>query len=804
MVRKEKKRKNQSIQHIPKNVADSIPYLHAFNNGIIEVSAGMYSKSYIIPEANFETASTDKQLKIIKQHTEFMDSFDSNVLIQITLYNRKFDEEDFKKKLFIPMRDDNLNEYREEYNQMLLDKMAGANNSLETVKILTISIRATDVFAANDKFVQLDKQVSEGFLSIAKSEIKPLTIVERLDILHSIYNSTDNHPLYEKRKIMGKEVESFSLENCVKQGITTKDAIAPSYMDVTDTMIKIDEVYTKSYYVQAYPTWIKPNILTNFAEIPTTMLTSVFLNSVDSQEAIKYVRNKGTNVSASLVDKQKKASRSGYSTELISPDLQDAKEETNELLELLRKENMKLYNVTLVITLFAENKEEMKGYEAQLKAIGNKNLLTIKPLTRQMEQGLNSSMPIGNKQVQIDRLMTSESVSAMIPYAVRDIRAFQGMYYGINAVSGNLILHSRLSTSGSVNPNSAILGMPGAGKSFAAKREMINVLLNTDDEVYVIDPEREYKVLCENFGGSNVKIATGTQNYINPFDININNVDDEGETDPVKQKSAFIETIMEIMAGGKFGLDPKELSIIDRCVNKIYAEHVDYLTRNGKANDVKNAPTMLDFYKALSGEPQIEAQNLALSLEKYVKGSSDLFSHTTNLDINNRFIVYDIKDIGSMKELGLQVCLDNIWNKMVENKLKGKRTWFYIDEFYLLMQKQTSASYVAEIWKRARKWDGLPCAITQNVDDMLKSEEAVTVINNCAFITLLGQSPLNRQQLSAMFGLSSTEQKYIESPKPGMGLLIINNTDIIPMFDDFPKDTKLYKMITTRPDERII
>ena len=393
--------------------------------------------------------------------------------------------------------------------------------------------------------------------------------------------------------------------------------------------------------------------------------------------------------------------------------------------------------------------------------------------------------------------MTSNTVASIVPFDTKEVRQKKGMYYGLNASSRNMILYDRTTD---INPCGCILGMPGSGKSFSAKREMVNILLNTDDEVYVIDPEGiDYSPMAEALGGSVIKMAAGSNIYLNPFDLNLENADDNG--DPVKVKIDFIQTICEIAIGGRYGLSPREKSVIDRCAQAIYVDYIQYLKDNKKTIDIKKSPTMLDFYNELVMQPQAEAQNIALSLEQYVKGSLDIFSHHTNVEIDNRFTVYNIRDIGSgLKELGLQICLDHIWNKMISNFEKGKRTWFYIDEFYLMMQKPTSAAYISQIWKRARKWNGIPTAITQNVEDMLKSEEARTIINNSSFIMLLQQSPMNKAQLSALLNISLEEQKYISSGKAGMGLIRIKE-DIIPMDDKFPKNTMLYKIMTTKPSE---
>ena len=795
-----KNKKNQdSGLHIPQNVSDSIPYKGVYQNGIFELEDSRFSKSYKLPEMNFKIVEENRQQQIAIQYSEFITSFAEGTSIEITLYNKTMNMDVFQDQVFIKMKNDNLNKYREEYNQMLKDKMVGVKNNLDTVKILTVTIKADDIFEANDKFIQIDAMIADSLGSMTGSPVVPLTLMERLDMLFHIYNPDSDYNINEKRTINGQLVEAFNLENCANQGITTKDVIGPPSMEFKSNIAKVGDRIAKSFFVANYPTWLKGTLLTDFSSIPTNMLVSVHMVSMDQSEAIKLVKRQGVNINSAVVEAQKRAVKNGYDPSIISEDLKDARHEQKLLMDNITKENAKLFTTTFVFTLFANTEEEMKGFEDQLKLIGNKNMIMIQPLNLQQEDGLASSLPIGNNRIKINRLMTSQTIGAIIPFDVKNVRQQGGLYYGLNAVSQTMILYNRTSE---VNTNSCILGMPGAGKSFTAKREMINVLLNTDDEVYVIDPEREYKVIADALGGSVIKIANGSSIHLNPFDLNLKNQDEDGG-DPVKVKSDFIETICEIMIGGKYGLSPIEKSIIDRSATNIYDDYIKYLQKTNKDQDYEHAPTMVDFYNDLLEQALPEAQNIALSLERYVKGALDIFSHHTNTEIRNRFTIYDIKEIGpGLKEMGLQICLDNIWNKMIRNATEGKRTWFYIDEFYLMMQKPTSASYISEIWKRARKWKGNPCAITQNVEDMLKSEDARTVINNCSFVTMLGQSPINKTQLSSMYNLSLAEQKYIASAKPGMGIIICNG-DVIPMNDDFPKNTELYQMMTTKPEERI-
>ena len=732
-----------------------------------------------------------------EQYTDFLNSFNDNIEVEVTLYNKTINLEDFKDNVLIKEQNNELDEYRKEYNQMVLDKLTRVKKNIKTEKILTLTATVADIEEANRLFSQLGESVSDGLVHITKEQIKPMTLEERLEMLNTIYNNGKRIPLNSKRSINGKEIEYFTLENCAKQGISTKDVIAPESIEVKSKYIKIGDRYVSTMYVSNYPTWIKGTILTDFTNIGTNVLISAYFQPIEQSEAIKLIRRQGVNISSKIIDRQKK-SNGEFDPSLLSPKDQSAKEEADEMLDQMTKENVKLYTTNFIITVFADSEEDLRIHTDHITTIANKHLLGIQPMIFQEEIGFNSALPLGNNQMLSDRLMTSLSVSAITPFSMKEMMQENGMYYGLNAVTKNPIIYNRTKE---MNPNGCILGMPGAGKSFAAKREMINTLLGTEDVVFAIDPEREYMPMAKALNGDIVKIAKGTTNYINPFDINLSNTADDG--DPVKVKSDFISSLCDIMLGGKYGLTPQEQSIIDRTVEKIYQEHIIYLRNHNLEQDEKTAPTMKDFYNELNRQPELEAKNLALSLEKYVNGSDDLFSHHTNIDIKNRFVVYDIKDIGEgLMELGLHICLDHIWNTMIQNHHKGVKTWFYVDEFHVIMKNESSANYIASIWKRARKWNGIPCAITQNVEDMLKNENARTVINNCVYKLILSQSPLNRAQLSDILGLSKEEQRYIAGSKPGMGLIQID-TDTIPVDDNFPTDTKLYKIMTTKPEERL-
>lgn len=796
------KKKNEK-RPISKSQAGSIPYDTVYENGIIEICPGLFSKSYRISSMNFRTATDQEQWNIGKSYANFIGSFEKEAMVEVTLFNRTMDIEKFKSEVLLEMGTDELNLYREEYNNMLLEKMSGTKNNLETDRLLTISIPAENIKEASEKFGQIDMTVGDTMAQITKSDCVPLSIVERLEILNQIYNMDDAHPLYQKREIAGHTVESFSLENCEKQGISTQDVLVPGQLTFGEfdkkmgQVIRIGNFIAKPYYISNYPTWIKGTTLSDFATLSGNMIASIYFDSKSQSDAAQMLKDKTRSIRSGIITRQRDSSTT-TDVSIIAPDLSDAKREADDLQESISQDDARIFYATAVFVLFARTGEELKRLEENLETIANKNLLTVRPLSNQLEQGFNSALPLGNKFVSMDRLMTTETVASMSPFDLKEIYQRSGLYYGLNASSKSMLLYDRTND---INPCGIILGMPGAGKSFSAKREMVSVYLGTGDDIYIVDPEGEYVALAERFGGTVIKIANGSTSHINPFDLNMENSGEDG--DPVKVKSDFIQSLCEIAIGGKWGLSPIEQTLIGRCATKLYEEHVRYLHVAGKRMDQENAPTMVDFYNLLMSQPEPEAVNIALALERFATGSDDVFSYKTNVDPNSRMVVYDIKEIGSgLKELGLQIAFDAIWNKMIENKAKGKRTWFYIDEFYLLMAKESSANYISQIWKRARKWNGIPTAITQNVEDMLKSEQARTVINNSQFTTILQQSPINRRQLSELLGLTAEEQKYISTSKPGMGLLKIGE-DVIPMNDDFPRDTNLYKIMTTKPDESL-
>lgn len=799
-----KKGKKSGGINIPKTVQDTIPYLAVYQNGIIEIEPGVFTKSYKLEDVNFKVATDDEQRNIFERYVDFLNTFDSDIRIQLTIFNRNIDEEHVREKILIPFRRDNLNEYREEYNTMLRDKMKEGRNNIVKEKYITITIQAKSVDEAFTKFSKLDTEVSASIKRINGVDTAPMTAIERLEVLADIYgDGNSGNEFYKKIKMADKKVESFNFSWMIKQGLTTKDLIGPSSFSFERDYCMVGDKYAKTLFIDNLPTWINANILTEITELNANMLMSIIFKKLRPDKAMTLLKNQLININSNVVDAQKRAAKSGYSSELISPELLKAQREAQDLMDDITSRNQSLILATFVITLLADTKDEIDKNLEQLKTIMGKYMCQIKCLNFQQEKGLSSAMPLGRCDVFTDRLLTTESAAIFIPFSSQELTQNNGMYYGLNAVSKNLILFNRKN---SKNANGVILGTPGSGKSFTAKREMVNVILNTDDDIYIIDPEREYLPLAELLNGSVIRIAAGGSTYLNPMDMDINYGSDDGKSDPIAMKCDFIGGLCETMSGDKRALSANQKSIVDRCVRILYQPYLKHMQEVQKQNpnitcDITASPTLKDFYEMLLSQPEYEAQSLALSLERFCIGSLDTFAHRTNVQRNNRFVVYDIKDIGDgMKEMGLQVCLNAVWNQIIENKKINRYTWFYLDEFYLLTQTASSAAFLQQVYKRARKWQGIPTGITQNVGDLLASPQACAILNNCDFILMLNQSPIDKMQLSQMLNISPTQLSYITNSDPGQGL-IYTGKSIVPFIDKFPTNNNLYKVMTTKPDD---
>lgn len=787
---------NKSLKTKPKTAQETLPYKRVYTNGIIEIEDGVFTKSYRVNEVDFSTAGQERQEEIYEVFCAFLNSFNADTQLQITTYNKTMDLDKFRDKVFMKGANDTFNGYRNEYNDMLEYQMSTGQNGLEQEKFYTISLRAENVDIATENFKVIDNAMNNNLKNISEEETIPMTLEERLSVLYDICH-TDNPDTHLDTSafIDGEEVKVFDYELIQKRGLTTKDIICPDGFEFSKSKyFKMGDVYGASLYLHSLPSKLKTEYIEKISNLPYNMLVSVFIEPQNQEKALKMVKRHYQNIRSNIATAQQKASENGISNDLINPDLLDSQYEAENWRIMLTDEDEKMFLLTMVITCFASTKEELEQQVELIKNTSKSSLCYLNPLTFQQEHGFVSSLPLGQCKVHADQLLATKHTGLFLPYCSYDYKQEGGRYYGINTMNNSMIILNRLLSS---NFNGIIIGTSGSGKSFAVKREICAVFLGTNDDIIIIDPEREYAHICDSFKGTRVKIASGSGVHINPLDVNTNYADDEN---PIPLKVDFIcslyETISGLSQSGR-SINPIERTILSRCVIELYKPYMTYLADNNLEFDNSKTPTLADLYNILMKQIEPEAQNIALAFEIYAVGVLDAFQKRTTVDTDNRLLVYDIKDIDAgMKELGLQIALSDAWNRITSNLHKGKRTWIYVDEAHLLVQTPNSAKLLQNIWKRARKFGGVPTAITQDVEDFIATQEGRGMFNNCDFIMMLKQSPIAQKQLGDLLSLSKEQIRNIDRVKRGAGLLYTGRT-ILPFKDEFPTDTKLYEMMST-------
>lgn len=787
---------------VPRTVQETIPYLHVYpETGIIETEPGEFTKSYLLDDVNYQVAKDAEQEEMFLKYAEFMNSFDPSTRFQITINQKNMNLDEFEAETMLPMEEDGLDHLRVERNKLLRDKIREGKNELIKEKYITVSCSAQSYEAALTLYARLETEIVDNIKKIGGAIATPLSAAKRLEILHDIYNPDSvglfgNNMTLDSNGNLVFAKEKFRFDILKRMGLSTKDMIAPESFSFKTDYGTVGNKYFRALFMRTVPQSLKDFFLKDLTDMEANMVTSLIYQPIDGQTALKMARQDIVNVNANMIEKQKQASKSGYSTELINPELRAQAEESNALRDDLTSKNQKLFYLTLVIVHFADTKEKLDSDTKAIQAIGRRHLVDIKNLSWQQEYGLDSVLPLCNNKLKIRRSLTTESSAVFMPFVNQELNDRDGgMYYGNNAVSNNLIMLNRRN---SKNGNGFIFGTPGSGKSMSAKQEMMTVLLSSKDDVIVIDPEGEYYPMAEMLGGEVIRIAPGSDVHINPFDIDLSC---DGEDDPITIKSDFIGSICETIIGDRFGLTPGQRSLIDRCVKRVYEPYLNSRNPETGEYDKTKLPTLHDFYNMLREQNGYDAMQLADGLEIYVTGSQNLFAYPTNVEYSKRFVVYDIKEIGNaMKSLGLLVVLDNIWNRIVAGREQGKNVWFFIDEIYLLFKVESSAEFLRNLYKRARKYGGIPTGITQNVSDLLENPTARTMISNCEYIQMLNQAPLDRAQLGELLNISPTQMSFITNASPGHGL-IYDGTHIVPFVNRLPKETMQYEAMTTKLSE---
>jgi len=799
-IKKPKKQKlSKEKERVLKYVQDTIPYETVFDDGIFVNRYGEYSKVYPILDVNFKIESPDVQANIYMDYQDLFNTFSSDTHLEISLVNRYLDKEKFHDIIFTKLRGDEQDELRREFNEILESKEKIGDNEIVKTRYLTISCVAGSVDAARMKFAQLDKNVKKAIEKINHTQPEALTTIERLEMLYDFYNAgqeSDFLMAYRSEAEMG-DIRKFDIKRLKEYGLTTKDVIAPEYFEFGSDKMMIGNRYAQALCVKDFPTTLNTDFLVDLNNVHCSMITSVHYEIIDRDVAAKKTATLQTTVNSEVIDAQKKAMKAGYDPELIPQRIKYDRDSIQELRDAIQKDNQKLIKTCIIVVHTADTLEQLAQQEAEIKSIGRTKMVNIITLKQQQERALSSVLPLGHNEILIYKTLTTRAAAILVPFELQEMTQKNGFYYGLNTVSNRMLLFNRKSGD---NYNALILGRSGSGKSFKAKEEILSSYLGTNDDIIILDPQGEYSPFVKALGGEAINFSAGSGTHINPFDMELDYADDEetGEhTNPLVLKNAYIGSICEIAVGGRFGLSQGQKSIIDRVLSLIYA---DFL-RTGDKEDI---PTMQDFYKVLLKQPEAEAVSIARPLEQFATGNLDLFAYKTNVVLTNRLTCYNIKALTNpaLKDMALVACLNDIWNRVLENRKKGKFTWIYMDEFHLFLKSDAVLDFLMSIWKRARKFGGGPTGITQNISDLLKSQAAETIFSNSSLIVMLNQAPGDRANLARLLNISETQQQYINNARKGSGLIWTGQA-IIPFYDDFPQNTKLYAMMSTNATESL-
>ena len=748
-----------------------------FPDGICRVTDTFYTKTVQFQDINYQLSQNEDKTAIFEGWSDFLNYFDSSIRFQLSFLNLSASQDGFSRNIVIPLKQDGFDDVRQEYSDMLQNQLSKGNNGLAKTKYLTFGIDGENIRTAKPRLERIETDILNNFKRLGVTAT-PMNGADRLRLFHAIFHMD------------GQETFRFSWDWLAPSGLSTKDFIAPSSFEFRNgRMFRMGKKFGAASFVQIMAPELNDRMLADFLDMESSQIVNLHIQSVDQVSAIKTVKRKITDLDRAKIEEQKKAVRAGYDMDIIPSDLATYGNEAKKLLQDLQSRNERMFLVTFLVVNTADSQRQLDNNVFQASSIAQKHNCQLVRLDFQQEEGLMSSLPLGVNQIEIQRSLTTSSTAIFVPFTTQELfqSGKEALYYGLNALSNNLIMVDRKALK---NPNGLILGTPGSGKSFSAKREISNVFLATNDDILIADPEAEYYPLVQRLGGQVIKISPTSRQYVNPMDLNLDYSDDES---PLSLKVDFLLSFCDIVVGSKDGLQPIEKTVIDRCVRLVYRQYLE-------DPRPENMPVLEDLYNLLLKQEEKEAHFIATALEIYVTGSLNVFNHRTNVDIDNRIVCYDIKELGKqLKQLGMLVIQDQVWNRVTVNRAAGKTTRYYVDEFHLLLKGEL-ASWSVEIWKRFRKWGGIPTGITQNIKDLLASREIENIFENSDFIYMLNQAAGDRQILAKQLNISPHQLSYVTHSGEGEGLLFYGNV-ILPFVDRFPKDTELYRLLPTKPQE---
>ena len=764
---------------VPRSVQDAIPIRRIWPDGVFQFGS-KFSKCIRFSDINYAIASKEDKTAMFLNYSELLNALDTGSTTKITINNKRINRRNFESTILLPTQGDFLDGYRAEYNTMLMDKVTDASNSVVQERYITVSTHKKNIGEARTFFDRVINNITSR-LNKLDSRSEELDALERLRILHDFYR-------------VGEETEfHFDLKDSMRKGHSYKDAICPDSMEVKKDHFVMGDKFGRVLFLKEYASYIKDSMINELTELNRTLMLSIDVIPVPTDEAVREMQNRLLGVETNVTNWQRRQNSNNNFSAVVPYDLEQQRRETREMLDDLTTRDQRMMFAVVTLVHLADSKEELDSDTETLQAIARKHLCQLSTLNWQQAEGLVTALPLGLRRIDALRTLTTEALAVLMPFKAQEIRHQDGVYYGQNTISKNLILANRWEL---LNANGFVLGVSGSGKSFTAKREMVGLALaarnsadGMPDDIIVIDPESEYRPLIEGLGGEVIEVSATSPNHINAMDMEQGYGDGEN---PVVLKSEFLLSLCEqLMGAGK--LSAKEKSIIDRCAAQCYRDYI----RGGYQGAV---PTLQDFHAELLRQPEPEARDVALAIELFTEGSLNTFAKPTNVDTNSRILCYDIRDLGrQLLPVGMLVVLDSIFNRIIRNRRQGRNTWIYIDEIYLLFQHEYSANFLFTLWKRVRKYRACCTGITQNVDDLLQSHTARTMLANSEFLVMLNQAATDRTELARLLNISDNQLSYITNVESGCGLIKCGSA-IVPFLDNFPKN-RLYQLMTTKPSD---
>ncbi len=778
---KELKKADEPLYKSPKSIQQAIEIIKVAQNGIFEVAKSRFSKCYRFRDINYATTNKAEQMDIFEKYCKFLNSLD--VSFKITINNKNKDMEQARENVFLQKQDDGYNGFRRIYNDIMEQKIHEGRQGIEQERYLTITIERKNFEEAKAQFSTIEASVYKAFRELG-TEIVPLSGNERLRVLYNYYH-------------LGEEDSfDFDIREAKKVGADFRNDLAGGMMQFYPDYFKDERKFCRALFVKRYPSGLSDRFLNEITSLPVHSITSIDAVPVPKDMTTKILQKKYLGIESDIIKQQRVRNRNNDFSSEISYNKRIEKKEVEEIMDDVRENDQCLYYVSVTIILMADTKEELDGMTETVETIGKRNSVIIEEHYLRQREALNTALPIGVRQVETMRSMLTQSLAALMPFNVQELSDKQGCYYGINQVSKNINIGNRKKL---INGNGFVFGVPGSGKSFFCKMEMGNVFLSGNDEIIVIDPMNEYFDIAQTYGGTVVNMSAYTENYVNPLDMDVWNLDLNDSKGMIREKGEFMLGLCEQCMGEN--LNARQKSIIDRCVRRLYIEIVrEKPNRFGRK---KYVPVMSDFYEILMEQPEDEARDIALSLELFVNGSLNIFNHQTNVDVNNRFTVYGIRDLGTeLSPITMLVMMENIQNRIIANGKRGIATWLYIDEFHVLLNSEYSAKYLQQLWKKVRKQGGLCTGITQNIVDLLQSCTATTMLANSEFVALLKQANTDSARIAEVIGVSEAQLRFVANTSSGIGLMKCGNV-AIPFDITIEKGSDLYDLYNTNIHEKI-